>query len=311
MAAITRIVGESGRRYLVERILQEKSGPLGRVCLALAGNQQYVLKSVSNNDFKYFQAMFNDLQKSPYIRVANDTIPDQSMFAYTYFKDHLLSFAQKDVPLPSIKRILRDSLRGIATLHEKGIVHTDIKPNNIMVNWDEINGNTTIRQVQIADTEDAAYVPDDSAIVGRQVGNWMWRSPEAHASGQVHKPSDIFSFGVVCIYALTKRVIFAVSDEELNEGEEKLAVVLERQLSYFSDLESLGGLLQHLGDSPWAQIFTVIEEGFNQELPRAPFALWKDIDPVFKELVGKMTNIDPKRRITAHAALSHRWFADV
>jgi serine/threonine protein kinase len=110
---------------------------------------------------------------------------------------------------------------------------------------------------------------------------------------------------------LTKRVIFAVTDEEVKEGEEKLAIVLQRQLSYFSDLESLGGLLQYLGDSPWVQIFTVIAEGFNKELPRAPFSLWKDIDPEFKDLVGKMMNIDPKRRIPAHEALSHRWFADV
>jgi serine/threonine protein kinase len=89
-----------------------------------------------------------------------------------------------------------------------------------------------------------------------------------------------------------------------------LAVVLERQLSYFSDLESLDGLLQYLGDSPWVQIFTVIADSFNKEHPRAPFALWK-VEPDFKDLVGKMTNIDPKRRITAQEALAHRWFADV
>ena len=46
----------------------------------------------------------------------------------------------------------------------------------------------------------------------------------------------------------------------------------------------------------------MIAEGFNKEFPRAPFTLWKDIDPEFKDLVGKMTNIDPKRRITAHEA---------
>jgi serine/threonine protein kinase len=157
---------------------------------------------VSNGDLEYYKTMFKGLRMSPNVRVANDTILDQPMFAYTYFKDHFLSFAQKDVPLPLTKRILRDSLRGIATLHEKGIVHTDIKPNNIMVDWDENDGNITIRQVQIADIEDAAYVPDDSVIVGRQVGNWMWRSPEAHASSRVHKPSDIFSFGVVVGFLL-------------------------------------------------------------------------------------------------------------
>jgi serine/threonine protein kinase len=152
---------------------------------------------VPRNDFKYFEDMFSDLKRSPYVRVANDALPDECMFAYKYFKDHLLSFAQKDIPLPLMKRILRDSLRGIAALHEKDIVHTDIKANNIMVDWDELDGHTTIQQVQIADIEDAAYVPDNCAIVGGQVGNWMWRSPEAHASAQVHKPSDIFSFGIV------------------------------------------------------------------------------------------------------------------
>lgn len=54
-----------------------------------------------------------------------------------------------------------------------------------------------IHQVQLADIEDAAYVPPGYDIVGKQVGNQMWRSPEAHALGRVNKPSDIFSFGVV------------------------------------------------------------------------------------------------------------------
>jgi serine/threonine protein kinase len=101
-----------------------------------------------------------------------------------------------------------------------------------------------------------------------------------------------------------------VTDEELGEGEDKLAIVIERQLSYFSDWESLQGLLQHLGDSPWTQIFDVIALSFGEENPRAPLALWKDIDPEFKDLVGKLTTVDPKRRITALEALSHRWFAD-
>lgn len=92
---------------------------------------------------------------------------------------------------------------------------------------------------------------------------------------------------------------------------DKLSIVLERQLSYFSDWESLNGLLQHLGNSLSVQIFTVIAEGFNEEFPRAPFSQRKDIDPEFKDLVGKMTTVDPKKRITAHEALSHRWFADV
>ena len=76
-----------------------------------------------------------------------------------------------DMGLPITKRILRDALRGIAALHNKGIVHTDIKPDNILVEWSEKDSEITVEQVQIADIEDAAYVPDDCTLEGRQLGN--------------------------------------------------------------------------------------------------------------------------------------------
>ncbi|KAH8712230.1 kinase-like domain-containing protein [Phaeosphaeriaceae sp. PMI808] len=312
-AAITRAVGQSGRRYLVERILQDKPGNQGRVYLAKSGDQKYVLKSVTPRDFEYFQNMFNDLRSSPYIRVSDDAIPDESMFAYKYLRDHLLFFPQdKEVPLSTTKRILRDALRGIATMHAKGIVHTDIKANNILIDWKDKNNKIIVEKVQVADVEDAAYVPEDSVIRGRQVGNWMWRSPEAHASADVHKPSDMFSFGLVCIYAVTKQVVLAVDEDEIPEGIELLDIVLERQLSYFSDFEGIQGLIQYLGESPWAQLIAMIAADFNADNPRRPFEIWEGegIDPDFKDLIVRMMNVDPRRRLTAQEALAHKWFAE-
>lgn len=54
---------------------------------------------------------------------------------------------------------------------------------------------------------------------------------------------------------MTKRVIFAVGDDELGEGEIPLALVLERQVSNFANAEGIAAFLYHLGDSPWRQIF--------------------------------------------------------
>jgi hypothetical protein len=54
-----------------------------------------------------------------------------------------------------------------------------------------------IKRVQLGDLEDAAHIPPGSYMTGKQAGNWMWRSPEAHARGPVNKPSDIFSFALV------------------------------------------------------------------------------------------------------------------
>ena len=114
-----------------------------------------------------------------------------------------------------------------------------------------------------------------------------------------------------CIYAVLKRVIFAVGEEELAEGEEALSIVLERQISYFADEDGLNELLKHLGDSPWCEILGVIRDGFTKTNPRKPFSLWKNVDPEFKNLIRGLTNFNPAKRLTAHEALKHRWFEDI
>lgn len=73
----------------------------------------------------------------------------------------------------------------------------DIKANNILVNYTNGDKSIDITSVRLADFEDAAYVPPGSDIVGSQVGNQFWRSPEAHAQGPVNSPSDMFSYGIV------------------------------------------------------------------------------------------------------------------
>lgn len=86
-------------------------------------NQSFVVKNLVT-DFKYYHDMQRALDSSRYLRLLQDTIPDKSMFVYKYLKDHLLSLAQKDLPLQVTKRILKDALRGLAELHHQNIVHT-------------------------------------------------------------------------------------------------------------------------------------------------------------------------------------------
>lgn len=102
---------------------------------------------------------------------------------------------------------------------------------------------------------------------------------------------------------------------ELPPDIDKLAVVLERQISYFADEDGMGAFLDYIGsDSPWHEIFQVIKDGFGEEQPRRPFELWQGQgmdDGDFKDLVRGMTKFDPGKRLTAQQALSHRWLADV
>lgn len=111
---------------------------------------------------------------------------------------------------------------------------------------------------------------------------------------------------------MTKKVIFAVAPEELEEGEQPLALIIERQMSYFADHDSFDVFMRHIGEaSPWCQIFKVLRDSLNEENPRRPFSLWEgkgveDVD--FKDLVERLTHFDPAKRLTAHQALEHRWF---
>jgi hypothetical protein len=110
---------------------------------------------------------------------------------------------------------------------------------------------------------------------------------------------------------MTKQVIFAVGEEDIGEGEEPLAVILERQISYFADEGGLDGILKHLGDSPWRRVLEVLRDGFNQANPRKPVSLWKGIDEDFRDLITGLTKFDPAQRLTAKEALNHKWFGDI
>lgn len=66
-----------------------------------------------------------------------------------------------------------------------------------MVECQHNGQNTTVEQVQIIDLENAAYLPKGRCIKGMLAGNDNWRSPEAHFKGELNKPTDVFSFGVV------------------------------------------------------------------------------------------------------------------
>ncbi|QSS59024.1 calcium/calmodulin dependent protein kinase [Histoplasma capsulatum] len=174
---------------------------------------------------------------------------------------------QSATRIASVGTRIKDALRGLRELHDRDIVHT------------------AITRVQLADIEDSAIVPPNCDILGKAVGNWMWRSPEAHAEARVNKPSDIFSFGIVW---MQRNFLNAVNVQ---------AIVLQRQLSYFGNDESVAALLKHIGD-----------ERFDETTPHEPFALWKGVDPVFKDLITGLTNLDLKRRLTAQGALKHPWF---
>lgn len=185
----------------------------------------------------------------------------------------------------------------------------DIKPNNILFDYEETTGDDiAIKSVQISDLEDAVLLPPGKNLKGCLCGNRLWRSPESWARARQNTPSDMFSFGVVVIYVMLNDMIFRVSDEELG-GDGAWWHILRRHISYFGDEDGFKGLLRHVGEEDvFFDRLIALAGDFDAERPRKPFAMWHYVDAELRDLVVKMTNLDPARRITAREALEHPWF---
>ncbi|KAI0545242.1 kinase domain-containing protein [Xylaria curta] len=314
-SAIGELIGVTGRRYMFKQLIQERPH-VGRVWLATSGNSNFVLKDIPTSIFSNFNEHIRPkLCDHPHIRLPSDTIKDQHIFVYKYLTDDFLSLVRKKTSLRARKQILKASLRGIAELHDRDIVHLDIKPDNILINCRNDDTGTLVEQVQFSDLENAAYLPKGRCIKGMLAGNENWRSPEGHFKGELNKPSDMFSFGAVCIYAILGRVIFGVDDDFRKheaQGAFPALICLQRQISHFGDRDGLNGLMRHVGDE---EVNCVIlgmlwDDRAAEYHSYRPFSEWLDAgDDNFKDLAQRMMNLDPTRRITAHQALQHPWFA--
>lgn len=307
--------GRSGRQYVIKQVLQDRQDRHVYMAESADDRQKYVLKTLLEPEYHYALSLQQKFADSPYLRAVRDTIPGEKMFVNEYLSDHLLNFAWKDLSLATQKRVLRDALRGLARMHAHDIAHLDIKANNIMVDYHETaDRGIVVDKVQLSDLEDSTHIPPRQALRGIQVGNHWWRSPEAHVKGAINKQTDIFSFAIVSIFLLLRRVIFWMDIPQDAAPRDPSFAILERQISHFAEWDDLDDFLEYLGRShSWRSNVDKMARKFGSGNPRRPFAMWKSdvLDADFKDLVRKMTHFDPRKRITAQQALDHAWFRDV
>src|SRR5687768_3907289 len=114
---------------------------------------------------------------------------------------------------PSIRestRILRDVARALCYAHEKGVVHRDIKPDNVLVSGD----SAVVTDFGIAKAVSAAQFQspkgDTLTSAGTGIGTPAYMAPEQAAGdpGTDHR-ADIYSFGCLVYELLTGQPPFA------------------------------------------------------------------------------------------------------
>ncbi|MGE3616974.1 MAG: serine/threonine-protein kinase, partial [Gemmatimonadales bacterium] len=121
-------------------------------------------------------------------------------------------------PLPPAEatRILREVAWALAYAHGRGIIHRDVKPDNILL--EAGTGRALVTDFGIAHGGDAA----EGADAGRIMGTAHFMSPEQAAGLALDGRSDLYSLGVVGYLAVSGRLPFEAAE---------LPALLVRQVS--------------------------------------------------------------------------------
>ncbi len=112
----------------------------------------------------------------------------------------LLSRAQR-MPVDLCAYVVGEACAGLHAVHERGVVHRDVSPQNIFIGYD---GSIKLLDFGIAKAADRIT----STEAGELKGKVAYMSPEQCLGASVGPRSDVFSLGIVLYEMLAMRRLF-------------------------------------------------------------------------------------------------------
>ncbi len=140
--------------------------------------------------------------------------------------EDLKSFIRRSGHLNEAKAVglARQILEGLVEAHRLGVVHRDLKPQNIMIDRD---GNAKIMDFGIARSLHTKGVTGTGVIIGTP----EYMAPEQAEGRDVDHRTDIYALGAILFEMVTGRVPF--------EGETPLSIVLKHRSEPPADPQKL------------------------------------------------------------------------
>ncbi len=112
---------------------------------------------------------------------------------------------ENELPVGESVRIIREVVDALAFAHSQGVIHRDIKPDNVMLS----GGHAMVMDFGVAKAVSEATGRDKITTVGVALGTPAYMSPEqATADQNVDHRSDIYAVGAMAYELLTGRPPF-------------------------------------------------------------------------------------------------------
>jgi predicted Ser/Thr protein kinase len=134
-----------------------------------------------------------------------DEIDGAAFFTMAFIEGETLAERIRDrgplTPAEGI-RIFREVAWALAYAHARGVVHRDVKPENILL--DRATGRALVSDFGIARQADSARITQQGLVLG----TFHYMSPEQVSGLELDGRSDVYSLGVVMYQALSGRLPF-------------------------------------------------------------------------------------------------------
>jgi serine/threonine protein kinase len=248
---------------------------LNRPVLLKVLNPQWLGQRDLLKRFKREAQISAHLQHPNIVNVYDFEISDDLVFiSLEYIEGKTLSqFIHEENPVPFEKAIsiFKDLLKALNYAHKKGVLHRDIKPDNILIDKDF---NARLTDFGLASFKDTPSVTEQ----GQSMGTPAYMAPEQIEGKPANIQTDLYSLGLTLFELLTNESPFL---------KENTAATLQSILS-----EDLPKLTEIRSDAPkW------LAESVDWLTKKQPDQRPKDALEVIKKFYGKTKEQDsPKQR---------------
>jgi len=203
-------------------------------------------------------------------------------------KKYLDAFGDNGLEIETVKSFLWQLLASIAYCHQHRVLHRDLKPQNLLINMEG--------DLKLADFGLARAFGIPVRNYTHEVVTLWYRAPDVLMGSRKYSTTvDIWSVGCIFAEMVNGRPLFPGSSEN----------------------DQLMKIFKTLG-TPTKKTWPTVELPDHKQLDNMPIfpvqnlkKIVKRLDNVGIDLLSRMLQYDPQKRISADAAMKHPYFKDL
>ncbi|XP_017177432.1 serine/threonine-protein kinase 33 isoform X4 [Mus musculus] len=245
---------ETGAKWAIKKVNKEKAGSSA---MKLLEREVSILKTVNHQHIIHLEQVFESPQK---MYLVMELCEDGELKAVMDQRGH---FSENETRL-----IIQSLASAIAYLHNKDIVHRDLKLENIMVKSSFIDDNNEMNlNIKVTDfgLSVQKHGSRSEGMMQTTCGTPIYMAPEVINAHDYSQQCDIWSIGVIMFILLCGEPPFLANSEE--------------------------------------KLYELIKKG---EL-RFENPVWESVSDSAKNTLKQLMKVDPAHRITAKELLDNQW----